>query len=167
MNFWTDLPANSSLPLLSDYSKITLRIWIESFLTSKPQKLLRVWRQVWCHRRDWYLPAGAQRAWGKRPGRDWQDVWAHGWQSLGSALLVSCGLGRTTFLIRERRKSWLTLKGLTAIRVKLLIAISRVYQLVRPWELRTWLLKLNSTNISTASPHYFCKKCMETQKENL
>ena len=28
-------------------------------------------------------------------------------------------------------------------------------------------IKLNSIDILTASPHYFCKKCMETQKENL
>ena len=28
-------------------------------------------------------------------------------------------------------------------------------------------LKLNSIDILTASPCYFCKKCMETQKENL
>ena len=60
-----------------------------------------------------------------------------------------------------------TLQGLTAIWVKFLIAITRVYQLVRSWELKTWSLKLNSIDILTASPHYFCKKCMETQKENL
>ena len=57
--------------------------------------------------------------------------------------------------------------SLTAIWVKLLIAISRVYQLVRSWELRTWPLKLNFIDILTASPHYFYKKCMETKKENL
>ena len=61
----------------------------------------------------------------------------------------------------------LNLQGLTAIRVKLLIAISRVYRLVRWWELRTWSLKFDSIDILTASPHYFCKKCMETEKENL
>ena len=55
----------------------------------------------------------------------------------------------------------------TTMWVKLLIAISRMYQLVRSWELRTWSLKFNSIDILTASPHYFCKKCIETQKENL
>ena len=29
------------------------------------------------------------------------------------------------------------------------------------------ILKLNSIDILTASPHYFCKKCMEREKENL
>ena len=37
----------------------------------------------------------------------------------------------------------------------------------RSWELRTWSLKFNSIDILTAFPHYFCKKCVETQKENL
>ena len=55
------------------------------------------------------------------------------------------------------RLFYLTLQGLTAIWVKVLIAISRVYQLVRSWELRTWALKFNSIDILTASPHYFCK----------
>ena len=70
-------------------------------------------------------------------------------------------------VFKLRSRGTLTFRGLTAIRVKLLIAISRVCQLVRSWELRTWSLKLNSIDILTASPHYVCKKCMETQKENL
>ena len=50
---------------------------------------------------------------------------------------------------------------------QLLIAISRVYQLVRSWELSTWSLKFKSIEILTTFPHYFCMKSMETQKENL
>ena len=60
----------------------------------------------------------------------------------------------------------LTLQVLTVIWVKFLIATSRVYQLGKARELRTWSLKLNSLDISTASPHYFCKECMVTIKEN-
>ena len=33
--------------------------------------------------------------------------------------------------------------------------------------MRASSLNLYSIDILTASPHYFCKKCMETQKENL
>ena len=37
--------------------------------------------------------------------------------------------------------------GLTTIWVKLLITISRVYQLVRSWELRTWSLKFTASSL--------------------
>ena len=49
---------------------------------------------------------------------------------------------------------------------EILIALSRSYHLGRSWELRTWSLDLNSLDILTASPHYFCKKFMVTRKEN-
>ena len=44
---------------------------------------------------------------------------------------------------------------------------TNVYQMGKSRELRTRLLQLNSIDILTAFPHYFCKRCMETKKKNL